>query len=366
LAGPVLLPGERAVLFADVTSDTQRVGVLDLTTGERRVLIERGGSPAYAATGHVVFARDGTLMAVPFDLTDLTVMGEPAVVLRGVRHPSSGAADFALSATGTLVYVPAAAEGTDGATLVWVDRSGVAVERAVSDVVPNARDPRLSPDGRRLLLTIAPISDADLWLYDLRGRPPTPLALEGNNISGIWSPDGTRVAYGRFSGLLSGTILTMPSDGSTAEARELHPGTVRGAPRHWSGADELLFVDAFRGNIFATSVAGAGDIRNVVVTDDAEYDPALSPDGRWLAYASNRTGATEVWIKRYPDGAPFRVSPNGGYEPRWSLDGRELFYLEGRSMMAMAVETGDEVSFGTPVRLFTGPYFVDATSAVIS
>lgn len=364
-AGPMLLPGERAVHFVDLASDIERVAALDLTTGERRILIEGASSPAYSATGHLVFARGTSLMAVPFDLAELAVKGEPEVVLRGVRHPSNGGADYALSATGTLVYVPVAEESTGRATLAWVDGNGVAIERAVSDVVSNARDPRLSPDGRRLLLTTDPISDADLWLYDLGGRPPTPIALEGNNISGVFSPDGTQVAYGRFSGLVSGTILTMPSDGSTA-ARELHPGTLRGAPRHWSAADELLFVDAFRGNIFAIPVAGAGEIRDVVVTDDAEYDPALSPNGRWLAYASNRTGETEVWIKGYPEGAPMRVSRNGGYEPRWSSDGRELFYLEGRSMMAVAVETEDAFSFSAPVELFTGPYFFDATSAVAS
>ena len=154
----------------------------------------------------------------------------------------------------------------------------------------------------------------------------------------------------------------MPSDGSAIEARELYPGVLTGAPKHWSAADELLVVDAFRGNILAIPIASAGEIRGVVVTEDAEYDPALSPDGRWLAYASNRTGQTELWVKGYPDGAPMRVSRNGGYEPRWSLDGRELFYLQERSMMAVAVETETEFSFGAPVELFTGPYLFDATS----
>ena len=154
----------------------------------------------------------------------------------------------------------------------------------------------------------------------------------------------------------------MRSDGSALEARELHPGVLRGAPKHWSAADELLFVDAFRGNILAIPVASAGQIRDVVVTEDAEYDPALSPNGRWLAYASNRTGQIEVWVKGYPDGAPGACRRNGGYEPRWSLDGRELFYLQGRSMMAIAVETEGEFSFSAPVELFTGPYFFDATS----
>jgi serine/threonine-protein kinase len=305
-------------------------------------------------------------MAVPFDLTMLAVTGEPVAVLEGVRHRSSGAPDFALSATGTLVYVTVPEEGTGGAALVWVDRNGVAAERALSDAVLNARDPRLSPDGRRLLLTTGPAGETEIWLYDLGNRPPTPLTREGNNLSGVWSPDGTQVAYARFSGTLSGAILTMRSDGSALEARQLHPGVLRGAPKHWSAADELLFIDPFQANIFAIPVATAGEIRDVVATEDAEYDPALSPNGRWLAYASNRTGDTEVWVKGYPDGRDMRVSRNGGYEPRWSLDGRELFYLQEGSMMVVAVETETEFSFGAPVELFTGPYFFDATSRFTS
>jgi len=362
LTAPVLLPGERAVLFGDNIPGLERVGVLDLTTGKRKILIEGGQNPVYAATGHLVFARGTTLMAAPFNLAELAVTGEPVAVLQGVRHASpSVAADYALSPTGTLVYVPATVEGTGGANLVWVDRDGVASE-AFSDVVPNPRDPRLSPDGRRLLLVTGPVGDAELWLYDLGGRPRTPLSLRVNSVSAVWSPDGTEVAYGRFSGDAAGTILTKRSDDSAPEARELHRGVLRGSPKHWSAVDELVFVDAFQADILAIPVAGAGQTRDVVVTEDAEYDPALSPNGRWLAYASNRTGQTEVWVKGYPDGPPVRVSSNGGYEPRWSLDGRELFYLQGRAMMAIGVETENEFSFGPPVELFTGPYYLDPAS----
>jgi Tol biopolymer transport system component len=362
LVAPMLLPGEHAVLFGDIAGDNQRVAVLDLTTGERKILIESGTNPVYAATGHLVFARGTTLMAAPFDLAKLAVKGEPVAVLQGVRHRRTGAADYALSPMGTLVYVPAAVEGSGLAALVWVDRKGVAPEPALNDLVPNARDPRLSPDGRRLLLSMESAGDSDLWLYDLGGRPPTPLALAGTDLSAIWSPDGTQVAYGRLSGSPAGAIFAMRSDGSALEARQLHPGVLRGLPKHWTAADELLFVDPFQGNIFAIPVAAPGAIRDVVATEDAEYDPALSPNGRWLAYASNRTGQAEVWVKGYPDGVTVRVSRSGGYEPRWAPDGRELFYLRDRAVMAVPVETEAEFSFGAPVELFTGPYYFDATS----
>ena len=106
-------------------------------------------------------------------------------------------------------------------------------------------------------------------------------------------------------------------------------------------------------------VAG-GEVRDVVATDYNEFDAALSPNGRWLAYVSNRTGQNEVWVQAYPDGVPVRVSRSGGYEPRWSADGRELFYLQGNAMMAVAVQTEPALSFAAPVQLFSGPYRVQA------
>jgi WD40 repeat protein len=110
------------------------------------------------------------------------------------------------------------------------------------------------------------------------------------------------------------------------------------------------------GDIVATPAAPTGEVRNIVASDSSEFDPALSPNGRWLAYVSNRTGQIEIWVQAYPDGVPVRVSSTGGYEPLWSADGRELFYRNGDAVMAVAVETGTEFSFAPPRRLFSGPY----------
>ena len=145
------------MLFASLVAGVDRIEVLDLDTSERKVLVEGGGHPTYAATGHVVFARGTTLMAAPFDAAELALTGGPVAMLQDVRHQNpQTAADYALSATGTLAYVPAGAGAGDGRVLVWVDRSGAVAGRAVSEVVDNARDPRLSPDGQRLVLTTGP------------------------------------------------------------------------------------------------------------------------------------------------------------------------------------------------------------------
>jgi serine/threonine-protein kinase len=325
------------------------VAVLDLDTGEEKTVIGRGTNPAYLDTGHLVFVRAGTLMAVAFDAAELALIGEPVALVSGIRHSGLGPADYALSANGTLVYVPANTGEVPEAAVVWVDREGRILERAIPDPVSNPRDPRLSPDGQRLLLVMGPEADGDLWNFDMRGRPPIPLALPSNNQFPVWSPDGRAVAF-----LVVGSgVVTLASDGSERAPRPLHGENL--GPHAWLPRGELILW-SLAGDIVGTLAEPTAPVRNVVASDSAENDPALSPDGRWLAYVSNRSGESEIWVQGYPDGTPQRVSSNGGYEPLWSADGSELFYRQGEAVMAVAVETGAEFLFGAPQPLFSGPY----------
>jgi serine/threonine-protein kinase len=370
LASPVMLPGGRAVLYGFVEGGTERVTVFDLETQTPKALFE-GQNATYVPTGHIVFARGTTLMAAPFDAAELAVTGEAVAMLENVRHPSSvTAADYAISATGTLVYVPNDGDTGGRAAVVFVDRAGNVAGRAVSELLDNPRDPRLSPDGTRLFLTTGSIPESDIWSYDLGGRPPLPLAVTGNNRNGVVSPDGRRIIFGAY---VNDTALpelhTLPTDGSVLAPQPLRADALLGAARFWSAAGELFFVSIRDGNnpdILATPAAARGDVREVVATEYAEFDPALSPNGRWLAYASERSGRVEVWVMGYPDGAPVRVSGSGGFEPRWSADGRELYYLQGSALMMVAVETEREFSFAPPVQLFTGRYRAEPAGAAIS
>jgi serine/threonine-protein kinase len=349
----VLLPGGRAVLFhafADGPGD--RVAVLDLETREVRTVIEGGSNPSYVDTGHLVFARGSTLMAVPFEASELAVTGEPVALVQGVRRPAGGAADYALSANGTLAYVPANLDESSNAAIVWVDRAGEVLGRAVPDLVASPRDPRLSPDGQRLLLVTAPDGDGDLWSYDVRGRPPIPLALPGDNRLPVWSPDGKRIAFLSLNG---GGLVTLAADGSERTPQPLFAQATTVAPYVWSTAGEFILT-RLTGQILATSAEATGDLREVVPSDGTPIDPALSPDGRWLAYTSFRTGRPEIWVQRYPDGAPTRISTDSGYEPLWSHDGQELFYRQADAVMAVTLTPGEEFSFAAPRRLFAGPY----------
>jgi Tol biopolymer transport system component len=353
VATPVPLPGGHALMYSLVENGTARICVVDLDTEETKIVLEGAQDATYSATGHVVFARGTTLMAVPFDNKELAVTGEPVALIQDIRHPSiQNAADYSLSASGSLAYIPSTASDVGGWTVVWVDRAGQVVGRAIKESLDAPRDPALSPDGTRLLLTIGPQGDGDVWVYDLRGRQPIRLAVTGDDRSAVWSPDGKRIV---FSQVENGVNLhTVLADGSMLTPQPLREQPVAGLVRSWSAAGELfmLGVPVQKADIVAMHVAGTEAPRPVVATEYAEGDPALSPDGRWLAYVSNRTGLPEIWVQGYPEGPVVRVSDKTGYEPRWSADGRELFYLQGAAMMAVGVQAASEASFGAPKQLF--------------
>jgi serine/threonine-protein kinase len=352
VASPVPLPGGRAVLFHIFGGDTNRIAVLNLETKQEKTLVDGASNMFYLDTGHLAFARGDTLMAVPFNLSELAVAGDPVSLVQGIRHPAGGAADFVISGNGTLAYVPAS-EATEATyAVVWVDRRGKVIERAVPDVVVNGRDPRLSPDGKHLLLVTGLLADGELWNYDLGGRPPLPLARANDYNSPVWDPTGRDVA---FTIGTNSQVLTLPADGAVRTPRTL---SVSGLPQAWSAAGHLLVQWPMgRPDILATSTQGPGEVRKIVASEYGEFHPALAPSGRWLAYVSNRTGQDEIWVQGYPSGPPVRVSSNGGDEPLWSADGRELFYRRGQAMMVVAVRNnGNNFSFAPPQQLFSGPF----------
>jgi len=217
--------------------------------------------------------------------------GTPVVVLSGVRHPSSVAAvDYGLSENGTLVYAPAEPAVAPPRALVWVDRNGRVSGRAIEDPVDGARDPRLSPDGRRLLLVEGPLQELHLWVHALGGGPPIPLATEGVNALGVWSPDGSQVAFARTgSGAGLFTIFTIDIDSRNRSPVTVPTGLTVAFPSGWSSQGDLILNRFPSPDIVAYRIADQ-TVRDVVATPDAEVFPALSPNERWLAYASNRTG----------------------------------------------------------------------------
>jgi serine/threonine-protein kinase len=368
VASPVLLPGGDAVLFGEIVDGIESVAVMDLTSGESKTLIDGAQNATYSPTGHIVYARGTTLMAAPFDISELAVTGDSVAMLQNVRHPNSlTAADYALSDNGTLVYVPSSGEAGGLSDVVWVDRNGGTAGAPVATSLASPRDPRLSPDGRQLVLTLGPNGDGDLWRYDLGGRPPVPLALASDSRFGVWSPDGTRIAYVQVGGGSGADVKIIAADGSELTPQPLRPDGLIAGPVAWLASDELILIrNPSSPDIITTPVTPDGEVATILGSEYLEFDPALSPDGQWLAYVSDRSGTPEVWVQAYPSGAPIRVSSTGGWEPQWSADGSELYFLQGNTVWASAVDTSNGFSFEAPMALFTRPFSTMIASNVRS
>jgi serine/threonine-protein kinase len=353
---PSALPGGRGILYAEgILQDFEASRIMVKPTGERaRVVIDHGTAPVYVPTGHLVYARDGALMAAGFDLERLQVVGSPAPVLETVLHDrSSGAAQYAVAANGSLFYASGDYGEVDNA-LVWVDRDGR--ESPLALPPRHYRQPRLSPDERKLAVGVGGENE-NVWVYDLEDRSATRLTFEGENGFPVWTPDGARIAFqsqrtGRYE------IFWKPADGS-ARAEQLTYTDAYVAPHAFTPDGTLLVVQATapRATDILLRPPGGGEMETFIATAQWENSPVVSPDGRFVAYRTNDTGSNEIYVQTLPStGARWQVSTGGGSEALWSRDGRTLFYRAGRKMMAVPVTTEPSFHSGRPEILFEGEY----------
>ena len=362
---PQILPGGESVLFTITTEEGPRIGVLSLATGDWRTLPSGGEATQaqYVPTGHLVFAQSGELLGVPFDLARLELDGPPGSVLDGVYASPGlgglGLAYFAVSRSGSLVYAPGGAAIAEN-SLVWVDRDGRA--SPLTGGRGTYRYPRLSPDGRRIAVDFrSQTGDRDIWIYELERGTLSRLTVEGTNRNPVWAREGTQVTFtsnraGPFD------LYWKPADGS-GQSEALLTRANSQFPTSWSPDGRQL---AF----YEVNPTTARDIWVLAQDDDPspflrtsfnERSPTFSPDGRWLAYVSNESGRDEIYVLAYPGpGGRSQVSTDGGTEPVWSANGRELFYRNGDQMLTVAVETEPAFDAGDPQLLFEERYGVEA------
>ena len=345
---PQVLPGGKAVVYASgIEFNSATIAVASLKSGAAKTLAIEGGYPRYIAGGYLVFERQEGLYAVPFDLERLEVTGSPFPVLQVLAAPGSGVAGFAVSATGSLVYVPPVETFSK---LAWVDRRGVL--ESLGAPTRNYGATRLSPDGKRVVMMIREKGFPDIWIYDIRRGTLTRLTFgAGDNAGPVFSPDGQRIAClrlkdGNFS------ILAKPADGSGSEETLLPPQSFRSTPWSWSPDGKFLAYvrrSAGKGEIWVLPLEGERKPQLVLANQFDNVNPQFSPDGRFLAYMSNENGRYELYVMPFRNGSgKWQISTNGSNGTHWQLDGKQLFYMESGNIMGVDIATQPSFHASTP------------------
>ena len=354
---PEVLPGGDALLFT-ITSkggpDAAQVVVRDLRSGMQKVLVRGGSHAHYAPSGHLVYVARGSLWAIAFDPSQLETRGTAVLVLPRLVATSSGGADFAVAADGTLLYADAPGSlAPDARTLVWVDRAGN--EEPIGAPPAAYEHPRLSPDGTRILLSSA----GDLSIWDVRRATLTRLTIDPDHGSfPVWLPDGRRVAFS------AGNIWWRAADGTGAAERlttSKDAQFVTGTTPDGAAITFHEITPAMGRDLGQVAVDATRRVTPLLQTNFDERNGVVSPDGRWLAYDSNSSGSFEIYVRPFPrvGGGQWQVSTSGGARPLWARSGKELFFAgaDGALLSVPVEASGATWHAATPRRILEGRYY---------
>jgi serine/threonine-protein kinase len=371
---PHVLPGGKTVIFTVGTVDSPdsyeraNIVVFNMATGASQVVLQGSSIARYSPTGHLIFARGGSLYGVGFDVATLSVRGKPQLVLQGVAgDETTGMAHFAIADDGTLAYVPGGS-GANMRRVAWVDRRGEVLPTELAPAQYN--DLRLSPDGSRAAILTGSSGSGDVWVYDLARATSTRLTFNTRNASPIWSAEGKDICYAELEpGMpVSTTVMCKPADGS----RDASPiASLKGTSylKAITPDGTSAIIDYQRNtsdsNIVQAKLEQNATLTDLVRTPFSEYAAALAPNGRWLAYQSNESGRPEIYVRDMTGaGGRWQISTDGGEEPRWSHDGRELYYRNGSQFMGVAVSTASIFQAGKPAAIFGGIFDLRTNSGI--
>jgi len=366
---PVALPGARGVLFQYCSSGcvTMSIHVADLRTGTQKALLNDVTQAWYLPSGRLLYARrDGVAMAAPFDLDRLEVTGEAVPVLEDVAFdPFNAFSLLTWSESGSLVYVRGSSASNDNVVLrVSPDGTVVPIDTSWHGAFNSFA---LSPDGRRVAVGVGAGSSLNIWVKQLDRGPFTRLSFGNQDRRPVWSPDGTRVAFIRDS-VNTSAVFVRPVDGSGPDRLLARIGRlIQEVAWTPDGSWLVLRTDntqAGAGDLVGVRTDGDSTVVPLVASNFTELHPAISPDGRWLAYASNESGVNQVYVRPFPNSsdARWQVSNGGGSEPVWAPSGRELFFLDLEArVVAARVEPSNTFAVTSLSPLFdASAYTIDA------
>ena len=352
---PEVLPSSQTVLYTVWSADRggqTSIYSLDLATRESQILLENARAPRYSKTGHLLFMRGDHLMVAAFDSDRLQVLGTPAPLATDTRlYSDTYGAVFDVSDQGTLIY-QGGGRWEQKRRIAWVDRTGQIIP-AVEDE-RDFDDPEISPDGNRIVVTVrGPVFT--IWVYDLEAGTRTKLQQDGDSGGAVWLPGGNEILFWSnmdgpyaiyrqdLAGSSSPEIITQPLGGDIDDIAASADGRFVAFESVVDGGKGLIYVD----------LADGRESKSFLETPDNETGPAFSPDGRWLAFVSDESGQAEVHVAAFPGPGPnWMISSGGGILPRWSPDGRELYYIHSKQLFAVGIEPGEQLRVGRTERLF--------------
>jgi len=361
---PCWLPNGKAVLFTVMRHawDSQpSLALLSLGTREWHVLLPDAADAKYVSTGHLVFMRQGTLTAVRFDGAKMRVIGQPFPVVGNVMQAfapwnlhNTGAGQYDVSDSGSLVYMTGGVLPDLQNSLVWVDQRGL--EQAAAPLLLPFQAPRLSPDGHRIAYVTAG-REWNVFVYDLNTGTDSQLTYEGWSSRAIWTPDAAGIIFERQEASVV-NLFAQSSDGTSPMQRLTTSENNQALGSITPDGRTLAFVEE-RPN-FGLDImfleTESGRVRPFLDSDFDEAYPEFSPDGRWIAYTSSESGTAEVYVRPFPGpGRKHLVSSRGGVQPLWARNGKQLFYRWEDQVWAVDVRTHGGFSAGKPRLLFERP-----------
>ena len=350
---PEFLPDGRHFLFLVYGKGDEGIHVGSLDSKEHHLVLREESTALYVEPGYLLFGRNGVLMVQRFDAKRLEALGEPIRIVDTVESASGGGYTFSVSRNGVLVYF--AGRRYNSTQLVWYRRDGTRL-KTLGPVGP-FREPRISPDGHTVAVSrLESGMELSVWLIDSRGVP-TRFTFGSFDLSPIWAPDSDRVIFSSPRDGLPPNLFQKNLTGGSEERRLMHNG-IDSIATDWSRDGRYVVYMAnelgTNWNVWAMPLTGDQTPQPVLRTQFNEMDGRISPDGRWLAYVSDESGKWEVYVQRFlSPGGKWQISSNGGKQPQWSHDGKELFYVATDQMlMAVAVHPGLSLDPGTPKQLF--------------
>jgi len=361
---PRVLPDGRAVLFTIMPTtggvENAQVAILDLRSGTQKTLVRHGSDAQYVATGQLVYGLSGELQAVSFDPNRLEALGTPTPVVPQVVTTASGANAFDVAGDGTLVYLSGKVATAAARTLVWVDRHGK--EEPLGAPPRTYVHPRVSPDGDRVLVE-SQDDVYDIWLWDSRRKTLTRVTTDPEaDGRPLWAPDGQRMFFTsmRSSGVFNPFMQVVEG---TGPAERLIESPTHEYPTSISAdGTKIVLTDLMKSEVKILSLDD-GHATSPPQTLFAGRNGEISPDGRWVAYESNESGQSEVYVRPFPavNSGRWQVSNTGGTRPRWARDSHELFYVAPPGAL-MTVGVGKATAFtpGEPIKLLEGRYYYGA------